>query len=179
MYTSFGQEPWTIDKIIKPDSILVGEFNRMIEIDFVTFNISSIQPDTVLNPWKPSFFLAQYNNNWEPIMNVKSKGTTQRNFDYNDSIFRKVLDHLSDINMPLTEQEKNNLRNDGKFTDDQIEYFSNNNLDYNFYIPDVIYSRDAIAIDTVNYINSANLTTCNAWTGDYSYINNIKQTKEK
>lgn len=32
--------------------------------------------------------------------------------------------------MPFTEQEKNNLRNDGKFTDDQIEYFSNNDLDY-------------------------------------------------
>ncbi len=32
--------------------------------------------------------------------------------------------------MPLTEEEKNNLKNDGGFTDIQIYYLSNNNLDY-------------------------------------------------
>jgi hypothetical protein len=32
--------------------------------------------------------------------------------------------------MSLTEEEKNNLKNDGGFTDIQIYYLSNNNLDY-------------------------------------------------
>ncbi len=35
------------------------------------------------------------------------------------------------IYMSLSEQEKNNLVNDGKFTPEQVEFFSNNGLRYN------------------------------------------------
>ena len=44
-----------------------------------------------MNPWKQTLLLSRYNNFWEPIMLVNSKGEIQRLFDYNNVIIKKIL----------------------------------------------------------------------------------------
>ena len=114
-----------IDKIdmrehlkLNPDNETIYYICKVLGINVIIFNFetiefSSIHVDTKLNPWKPTLLLAQYGVNWEPIMNIKSKGTTQRTFDYNDSIMRKILENLNfydDIN-EIVSQEKKKLKN--------------------------------------------------------------------
>lgn len=64
---------------------------NIIIFDFETTNLFGLFKRDILNPWKQTLFLANYQNFWEPIMVVKSKGETQRLFDYHDQIFRKIL----------------------------------------------------------------------------------------
>ena len=44
-----------------------------------------------MNPWKQIILLTKYDNLWEPIMLVNVKGETQRLFDYNSAIIKKIL----------------------------------------------------------------------------------------
>jgi uncharacterized protein (UPF0216 family) len=59
--------------------------------DFKTEQINIVYPKDIMNPWKQSVFLANWNLNWEPIMCVKSKGTVTRLFDYQHNIFKKLM----------------------------------------------------------------------------------------
>jgi hypothetical protein len=44
-----------------------------------------------MNPWKQTVLLANYNLFWEPIMCKKSKGNIIRLFDYNNQVFKKII----------------------------------------------------------------------------------------
>jgi hypothetical protein len=44
-----------------------------------------------MNPWKKTILLAKFKKYWEPIMMVKSKGETERLFDYNNLVIKKIL----------------------------------------------------------------------------------------
>ena len=64
---------------------------NMLIYDFESENIYSIYHKDIMNPCKQILMFAKYKNFWEPIMVVKSKGTTQRLFDMNDLIIKKIL----------------------------------------------------------------------------------------
>ena len=59
--------------------------------DFETENISAVYNKDIMNPWKQTFLFAKYENVWEPIMLVKTKGEIQRTFDYNNLNVRKII----------------------------------------------------------------------------------------
>ena len=59
--------------------------------DFETENISAVYNKDIMNPWKQTFLFAKYENVWEPIMLVKTKGEIQRTFDYNNLNVRKIM----------------------------------------------------------------------------------------
>lgn len=81
---------------LEPDLVTIQfmvdvlDINLMI-LDFVSENIYVLYRKDMMNPWKQTIMLAKHNNFWEPIMCVKSKGKTQRLFDYNDNLIRKIL----------------------------------------------------------------------------------------
>jgi len=65
------------------------DFNIIIW-DFSSENIYSVYHKDKFNPFKSSIMLAKFNNLWEPIMAVKSKGIIQRIFDNNDLFFKNI-----------------------------------------------------------------------------------------
>jgi hypothetical protein len=68
----------------------VMDINLLI-FDFETNDINVVYKNTMLNPWKPTLLFAKYDNLWEPILMVKSKGDIQRTFDYNNIYIKKIL----------------------------------------------------------------------------------------
>lgn len=81
---------------LEPDLVTIQymvdilDLNIMI-LDFVSENIYVMYYKDMMNPWKQTIMLAKYNNFWEPIMCTKNKGESQRLFDYNDNIIKKIL----------------------------------------------------------------------------------------
>ena len=59
--------------------------------DFKDITIKAIYPDEIMNPWKSILILSKHDNLWEPIMLNNSKGNTQRLFDNNNLIIKKIL----------------------------------------------------------------------------------------
>jgi hypothetical protein len=81
---------------LNPDVTVIQYIADTLEINFWIFDFKSgkinvVYPKDIMNPWKQSVFLANYDISWEPIMFLKSKGTVTRLFDYNHSIFKKLL----------------------------------------------------------------------------------------
>ena len=81
---------------LEPDSYILQYIVDILDInilimDFKTTNIYSLYRKNIMNPWKQTIIIAKYDNNWEPIMSVKAKGNTQRLFDYNDAIIKKLI----------------------------------------------------------------------------------------
>lgn len=64
---------------------------NLLILDFKDIIIKTVYPDVIMNPWKQTILLSRYNNLWEPILLVNSKGDIQRLFDYNNSIIKKIL----------------------------------------------------------------------------------------
>lgn len=86
------RERFKLDPTIYTLQYLVDILDINILIfDFETENISTVYKKNIMNPWKKIILLAKYNNYWEPIMCVKSKGDIERLFDYNDNIIKKII----------------------------------------------------------------------------------------
>jgi len=64
---------------------------NLLIFDFKDNTIKAIYPDEIMNPWKSILLLSNYDNLWEPIMLNNSKGETQRLFDHNNIIIKKIL----------------------------------------------------------------------------------------
>jgi hypothetical protein len=64
---------------------------NLLIFDFKDQTIKSVYPEEIMNPWKQILLLSKYDNLWEPIMLNNSKGETQRLFDYNNQIIKKIL----------------------------------------------------------------------------------------
>ena len=81
---------------LQPDIYILQYIVDILDINilimnFKTINIYSVYRKDIMNPWKQTLIIANYDNNWEPIMSVKAKGNTQRLFDYNDAIIKKLI----------------------------------------------------------------------------------------
>ena len=81
---------------LEPDIYILQYIVDILDInilimDFKTINIYSVFRKDIMNPWKQTIIIAKYDSNWEPIMSVKAKGNTQRLFDYNDAIIKKLI----------------------------------------------------------------------------------------
>lgn len=81
---------------INPDITIIQYVADMLDINFCIFDFQSekiqvVYPKDIMNPWKQSVFLANYEIMWEPIMCVKSKGNVTRMFDYTHMVFKKIL----------------------------------------------------------------------------------------
>jgi len=81
---------------LNPDITVLQYVADMLDInlwifDFKLEKIQVVYPKDIMNPWKQSVFLANYEILWEPIMCLKSKGTVTRMFDNNHSVFKKLL----------------------------------------------------------------------------------------
>jgi hypothetical protein len=79
------QDIYTLQYIVD-----ILEINILI-FDFETINIQSVYHKDMMNPWKKTILLAKFKKYWEPIMMVKSKGETERLFDYNNLVIKKIL----------------------------------------------------------------------------------------
>jgi hypothetical protein len=64
---------------------------NLLIFDFETTNVYSVYNKDMMNPWKQTILLSKFKNYWEPIMMVKNKSETQRLFDYNDNIIKKII----------------------------------------------------------------------------------------
>lgn len=81
---------------LNPDITVIQYIADTLDINFWIFDFKSekinvVYSKDIMNPWKQSVFLANYDIYWEPIMCLKSKGTVTRLFDNNHSIFKKLL----------------------------------------------------------------------------------------
>ena len=64
---------------------------NLLIFDFKDDSIKAVYPDESMNPWKQILLISKYDDLWEPIMSVNSKGEIQRLFDYNNIIIKKIL----------------------------------------------------------------------------------------
>ena len=81
---------------LEPDNNVLQYVVDTLNINLLIFDfkdqiISTIYADEIMNPWKQILILSKYNNLWEPIMLNNNKGDTQRLFDYNNPIIKKIL----------------------------------------------------------------------------------------
>jgi len=81
---------------LNPDITIMQYIADTLDINFWIFDFKSekinvVYSKDIMNPWKQSVFLANYDICWEPIMCLKSKGSVTRLFDNNHSIFKKLL----------------------------------------------------------------------------------------
>jgi hypothetical protein len=86
---------------INPDLFVIQYISNILDINIWIFNfniekINVVYPKDIMNPWKQSIFLANYNIEWEPIMCLKSKGSITRLFDFNHINFKKIM-YMNDI----------------------------------------------------------------------------------
>lgn len=95
---------------------------NLIIFDFESSNVYSVYHKDIMNPWKQTLLLTKFKTYWEPLMMVKNKGETQRLFDYNDNVIKKILQ-----------------------TDKLIEYYEKDKLDKDFMFIDNI--NDLITIE--------------------------------
>jgi len=81
---------------LNPDVSIIQYVADMLDINFWIFDFKSekvqvVYPKDIMNPWKQSIFLANYELIWEPIMCLKSKGNVTRLFDFSHVVFKKLL----------------------------------------------------------------------------------------
>lgn len=81
---------------LNPDFIVIQYIAEVLDINIIIFDfkdetIKAVYPQDEMNPWKQSILLANYDLFWEPIMCKKSKGTIIRLFDYNNPVFKKII----------------------------------------------------------------------------------------
>jgi hypothetical protein len=78
------------------DILLFQCISEILDCNFIIFNfkdenIYSIYPNNILNPWKPTFLLANYDDLWYPLLyDINSK----RIFSYNDIYIKKIYSNL-------------------------------------------------------------------------------------
>ena len=84
---------------------------NLLIFDFKDNTIKTIYPDEIMNPWKTILLLSKYDNLWEPIMLNNSKGETQRLFDFNNVIIKKIL-YTSNLIKYFSEDKIFNISND-------------------------------------------------------------------
>lgn len=68
---------------------------NFIIFDFKSEDIYAMYHNNKMNMCKQTFLFAKYDDIWEPIMMIKSKGYNKRTFDINDLLIKKIL--LNDI----------------------------------------------------------------------------------
>ncbi len=112
---------------LDPDICTLQYITDILDVNFIIFdfesvNVYSVYQKDLMNPWKQNLLLAKFKNYWEPIMMVKNKGETQRLFDYNDNIIKKILN-----------------------TEDLVEYYEKDKTEKDFMFIDNI--NDLISIE--------------------------------
>ena len=86
------RERFKLDQDIYTLQYLVDILDINILIfDWETQHINCVYHKNIMNPWKKTILLAKFNKYWEPIMMVKNKGKTEKLFDYNNLIIKKIL----------------------------------------------------------------------------------------
>jgi hypothetical protein len=104
---------------LNPDFIVIQYIVEVLDIniiifDFITETIKAVYPQDIMNPWKQTILLANYNLFWEPIMCKKSKGNIIRLFDYNNQVFKKIINsnitYLNDTIIKKKFQFINNIQ---------------------------------------------------------------------
>ena len=104
---------------LNPDFIVIQYIVEVLDIniiifDFITETIKAVYPQDIMNPWKQTVLLANYNLFWEPIMCKKSKGSIIRLFDYNNQVFKKIINsnisYLNDTIIKKKFQFINNIQ---------------------------------------------------------------------
>ena len=93
-------------------------------LDFKEENIHSIFPNSILNPWKPTFLFAFYDELWYPILyDINSK----RSFSYNDLYIKKIY------SLPIEYYEKDIINKYYEMSDNILEIVDtfNNPLELN------------------------------------------------
>ena len=86
-------------KISNVDILLLESITKLLDINLLIFDfkseqINAVYPDLVMNPWKPTFLLANYEQQWEPIIyDINFK----RSFSYNDQYIKKIYSNYKII----------------------------------------------------------------------------------
>lgn len=87
---------------------------NLLIFDFKDNTIKAVYPDEIMNPWKTILLLSNHDNLWEPIMLNNSKGETQRLFDHNNIIIKKIL-YTPDLIKYYSEDKTFNISTDINF----------------------------------------------------------------
>jgi hypothetical protein len=103
---------------LDPDIYILQYIVDILDINFIIFdfettNVYSVYRKDMMNPWKQTLLLSKFKNYWEPILMVKNKTNTQRLFNYNDNIIKKILQ----INNLIECFEKDKIEKDFLFID--------------------------------------------------------------
>ena len=102
---------------LNPDCIVIQYIAEVLDINMIIFDfkeetIKAVYPHEIMNPWKQSILLANYELFWEPIMCKKSKGTIVRLFDYNNPVFKKIINtNITCLNDTILKKKFNFINN--------------------------------------------------------------------
>ena len=119
----------------------VEEIVNMIHINIIIFdfknnNIGSVYYGDFFNPWRPTIFLANYNNYWEPIVSSEGKihsfSSSKSHILKNKILTNEIKKYNSGSNICINDNfneilEIDNLLNTDTFIDSTT--FSKNKLD--------------------------------------------------
>ena len=116
---------------LDPDNNVLQYIVDILNINLLIFDfkdnlIKAVYPDDVMNPWKQTLLLSKYNNLWEPIMSLNSKGDQQRLFDYNNIIIKKIL-YTKDLIIYISPDKVFNIIGDINDVISMEDYKINNN----------------------------------------------------
>lgn len=102
---------------LNPDFIVIQYITEVLDINIIIFDfkdetIKAVYPQDEMNPWKQTILLANYDLFWEPIMCKKSKGTIIRLFDYNNPVFKKIINaNITYLNELIIKKKFNFINN--------------------------------------------------------------------
>jgi hypothetical protein len=102
---------------LNPDCIVIQYIAEVLDINIIIFDfkdekIKAVYPNDIMNPWKQSILLANYDLFWEPIMCKKSKGSIVRLFDYNNPVFKKIIStNITYLNDTILKKKFNFINN--------------------------------------------------------------------
>jgi hypothetical protein len=103
---------------LDPDIYILQYIVDILDINFIIFdfettNIYSVYHKDIMNPWKQTLLLSKFKNYWEPIMMDKNKNDTQKLFDYNNNVIKKIIQ----TNNLIEYFEKEKIEKDFMFID--------------------------------------------------------------
>ena len=102
---------------LNPDCIVIQYIVEVLDINIIIFDfkdetIKAVYPHEIMNPWKQTVLLANYDLFWEPVMCKKSKGTIIRLFDYNNPVFKKIINtNITYLNDTIIKKKFNFINN--------------------------------------------------------------------
>jgi hypothetical protein len=155
---------------LNPDCIVIQYIAEVLDINIIIFDfkdekIKAVYPHDAMNPWKQSILLSNYDLFWEPVMCKKSKGTIIRLFDYNNPVFKKIINtNITYLNDTIIKKKFNFINNiQVVITNEKhlLKLDKDNNELFEHTIVEQDKAKIIIDTDNLNKLNTHNNVTVN------------------